>query len=161
MNKATRANALFRPLILLSVFATFLLLFGGWDLARRMNADAKQHEQQLVANGFANKIIEVDKGIVPQTVWDESLANLEARNLAWAQNNIGQYLYDTSFFQYSFVLDKDDRLFFAADTGEMTALSLYENFAPAMHKAIRDIRDRERARRSKGFMLGSLKEPVQ
>jgi diguanylate cyclase (GGDEF)-like protein len=126
-----------------------------------MNADAKQHEQQLVANGFANKIIEVDKGIVPQTVWDESLANLEARNLAWAQNNIGQYLYDTSFFQYSFVLDKDDRLFFAADTGEMTALSLYENFAPAMHKAIRDIRDRERARRSKGFMLGSLKEPVQ
>jgi diguanylate cyclase (GGDEF)-like protein len=59
------------------------------------------------------------------------------------------------------VLDKDDRLFFAADTGEMTALSLYENFAPAMHKAIRDIRDRERARRSKGFMLGSLKEPVQ
>jgi diguanylate cyclase (GGDEF)-like protein len=145
----------------LSVFATFLLLFGGWDLARRMNADAKQHEQQLVANGFANKIIEVDKGIVPQTVWDESLANLEARNLAWAQNNIGQYLYDTSFFQYSFVLDKDDRLFFAADTGEMTALSLYENFAPAMHKAIRDIRDRERARRSKGFMLGSLKEPVQ
>jgi diguanylate cyclase (GGDEF)-like protein len=136
-------------------------MFGGWDLARRMNADAKQHEQQLVANGFANKIIEVDKGIVPQTVWDESLANLEARNLAWAQNNIGQYLYDTSFFQYSFVLDKDDRLFFAADTGEMTALSLYENFAPAMHKAIRDIRDRERARRSKGFMLGSLKEPVQ
>jgi diguanylate cyclase (GGDEF)-like protein len=94
-------------------------------------------------------------------VFQRSLANLEARNLAWAQNNIGQYLYDTSFFQYSFVLDKDDRLFFAADTGEMTALSLYENFAPAMHKAIRDIRDRERARRSKGFMLGSLKEPVQ
>lgn len=156
-----RANELFRPLIMLSVVATILLLIGGYNLALRMNESAKEREQQLVANGIANKIIEVDKGAVPQTVWDDALANLEARNVEWATNNIGQFLYDTAFFQYSFVLDHEDKLFFAADTGEQAPLSIYEPFAHAMHKAIKAARTKEALRRSKGIRLGSLKDPVQ
>ena len=161
MKTEKRANELFRPLIMLSVVATILLLIGGYNLALRMNESAKEREQQLVANGIANKIIEVDKGAVPQTVWDDALANLEARNVEWATNNIGQFLYDTAFFQYSFVLDHEDKLFFAADTGEQAPLSIYEPFAHAMHKAIKAARAKEALRRSKGIQLGSLKDPVQ
>ncbi len=161
MKTEKRANELFRPLILLSVVATILLLVGGYDLAQRMNEAARQREQQLVSNGIANKIVEIDKGAVPQVVWDDALANLEARNIEWATNNIGQFLYDTAFFQYSFVLDHDDRLFFAADTGERAPLSLYEPFARAMHKAVKSARLKEAQRRGKGIQLGSLKDPVQ
>ena len=160
MKKQTRANELFRPLIILSVVASIMLLFGGYDLAMRMNADARQHEQKLIANGFTNKIIEVDKNTVPQTVWDDALANLEAKNIEWAQNNIGQFLYDTAFFQYSFVLDHDDKLFFAADTGERVPLSAYDVLAPAMHKALQTVREREAQRHKAGVVLGSLRDPV-
>jgi diguanylate cyclase (GGDEF)-like protein len=161
MTKETRANELFRPLILLSVVASILLMIGGYDLTMRMDAAEKQHEQQLIANGFSNKIIEVDKSTVPQTVWDDALANLEARNVGWAGNNIGQFLYDTASFQYSFVLDHNDQLFFAADTGESAPLSLYEKFASEMHNAIGLVRAKEKQRHANGVRLGSLKDPVQ
>lgn len=161
MKKQTRATDLFRPIILLSVVASILLLVGGYDLAIQMDSNARQHEQKLVANGFTNKIREVDKNLVPQTVWDDALANLEAGNVDWAKNNIGQYLYDTAFFQYSFVLDRNNKLFFAADTGEPGSPSLYAPFASSMHKAIHGVRAKEAELRSKGAVLGSLKDPVQ
>mgnify|MGYP001764872170 CR=1 FL=1 len=161
MKKQTRATDLFRPIILLSVVASILLLIGGYDLAIQMDTNARQHEQKLVANGFTNKIREVDKNLVPQTVWDDALANLEAGNVDWAKNNIGQYLYDTAFFQYSFVLDRNNKLFFAADTGEPGSPSLYAPFASSMHKAIHGVRAKEAELRSKGAVLGSLKDPVQ
>lgn len=161
MKKQTRATDLFRPIILLSVVASILLLVGGYDLAIQMDSNARQHEQKLVANGFTNKIREVDKNLVPQTVWDDALANLEAGNVDWAKNNIGQYLYDTAFFQYSFVLDRNNKLFFAADTGAPGSPSLYAPFASAMHKAIHNVRVKEAELRSKGAVLGSLKDPVQ
>ena len=84
MKKEKSANELFRPLILLSVAATILLFIGGYDLALRMNQSAKEREQQLVSNGIANKIIEVEKGSVGQVIWDDALSNLEARNIEWA-----------------------------------------------------------------------------
>lgn len=161
MKKQTRATDLFRPIILLSVVASILLLVGGYDLAIQMDSNARQHEQKLVANGFTNKIREVDKNLVPQTVWDDALANLEAGNVDLAKNNIGQYLYDTAFFQYSFVLDRNNKLFFAADTGEPGSPSLYAPFASSMHKAIHGVRAKEAELRSKGAVLGSLKDPVQ
>ncbi|MDQ4420567.1 EAL domain-containing protein [Sphingobium sp. DEHP117] len=126
-----------------------------------MNDAAKEREQQLVANGIANKIVEVDKGAVGQVVWDDALANLEARNIDWATDNIGQFLYDTSFFQYSFALDHQDRLFFATDIGQQAPLSIYTPFARSMHTAIKAARRKEAERRKKGIQLGSLKDPVQ
>ena len=161
MKTEKRANELFRPLIILSVVATILLLVGGYKLAIRMNESAKEREQQLVSNGIANKIVEVDKGTVPQVVWDDALANLEARNIDWANNNIAQFLYDTAFFQYSFVLDHENKLFFAADTGEQAPLAIYDMFASSMHGAVKAARNKEAQRRKKGIELGSLRDPVQ
>ncbi|MCC6481967.1 MAG: EAL domain-containing protein [Sphingomonadaceae bacterium] len=161
MKKEKSANELFRPLILLSVAATILLFIGGYDLALRMNQSAKEREQQLVSNGIANKIIEVEKGSVGQVIWDDALSNLEARNIEWAQNNIVQFLYDTAFYQYSFVLDHEDKLFFSSDTGEQASASVYHPFGSAMQGAISALRHEESVRRSKGIKLGSLKNPVQ
>ncbi len=161
MAKETRAYELFRPLTILSIVAAIMLFIGGLTMAYTVDNAAKEREQQLVANGIAGKITEVYNQLVPQTAWDDALGHLQDRDLAWVENNVGQYLYDTGNFQYSFVLDEQNHLFYAAEMGKSAPLDIYTRFAGGMHKAINAVRQKEAHRRKIGATLGSLKAPVQ
>jgi sensor domain CHASE-containing protein len=161
MTKETRAYELFRPLTILSVVAAIMLFVGGLTMAYTVDNSAKAREQQLIANGIAGSILEIYNQLVPQTTWDDALGHLQDRDVAWAENNVGQYLYDTGNFQYSFVLDENNRLFYAAEMGKSAPLNLYTRFASGMHKSINAIRQKEAYRRKRGVTLGSLTQPVQ
>lgn len=161
MGNQTRANELFRPLTIISLVAALMLFAGGAIMAFGLDDTAKDREQQLIANGMAGKILEVKKSIVAQTVWDDALAHLQTEDKEWAVNNIGQFLYDTAQFQYTFVLDHDNRLFFASDSGAPASLGSYAKFAGGMHRAIEEVRRRELARQETGVNQDSRKDPIQ
>ena len=57
--------------------------------------------------------------LLDYSYWDEAVANLVAnRNLDWADNNIGIYMYDKFGIDSSFVLDADNRPVYAMMAGK-------------------------------------------
>ena len=161
MGKEIRLNDLFRPLTAITVIAAVLLVAGGFLTAQTFDELARKREQTLISNGISGKITEVYRSVVPQVVWDEALDHLQSRNTEWASNNIGQFLYETSGFVYSFVLDHENRLFFAAKDGAQRSTDIYKPFARPMHNAITLVRAKEWARTHGQQDPASLKNPIQ
>jgi len=162
MVKETRANDLFRPLTIVVIIAVIMLFAAGFLMAGKIDAVAKKREQSLIANGIAGKVIEIHKSITPQTIWDNALDHLQRKDTDWAANNIGQFMYDTAGFDYSFVLDHNNSLFFAAHEGKRQPLGSYQVFARSMHRAVERVRQKERTQsaKAKAGRVWSLSAPA-
>ncbi|MCB2013524.1 MAG: EAL domain-containing protein [Sphingobium sp.] len=161
MGKEIKLNDLLGPLTAITVIAAILLVVGGFLTAQTFDELARKREQTLISNGISGKIVEVYRSLVPQVVWDEALDELQSRDAEWANNNVGQFLYETSGFAYSFVLDHENRLFFAAKDGVNRSTDIYQPFARPMHNAITLVRAKEWARIKGKESAASLKNPIQ
>jgi len=161
MVRETRPNDLFRPLTIVAVVAAIMLFAGGLIMSDKVDEVARAREQSLVANGIAGKIIEVNKSLSPLAISDDTLFHLQRKDKQWARRNAGQFLYDVQGFEYSFILDHKNNLFFAAKDGQPIPLPSYHAFARPMHQAVADVRKQEAlhaAKTGSGVFLG---DPIQ
>ena len=106
-----------------------------------------EREQVVVDNGLSSRFEEIGRSVVPQVVWDEAVVNLDNRfERAWAQDNIGTYLHVTGGFQFSWVLDAEDRPVFGMDGGQDAALSSYDALSRSTSSIVARVRQAEAAR---------------
>lgn len=137
-------------IILVALLSTLLLAGVAMALsflAIRLDTETRNREQQLVANGVAGWIDEVQAHVVGQTNWDDALKNLGVSfNLKWAQTNIGQFLHDMGGLERAYVLDAGDRPIYGMVNGADVAPANYENLAVQAGSLVAKIRDREARR---------------
>src|SRR3954469_20732680 len=84
---------LFAPVAIvtgLSIAALIILMI---VTAGRIDGAAARREQALVVNGVREQIVQIEKSVAPQAVWDEAVRRLDNRfDEAWTEANIGQWL---------------------------------------------------------------------
>ncbi|TNE41432.1 MAG: EAL domain-containing protein [Sphingomonadales bacterium] len=160
MVTSARANELFRPLVFLSIAAALMLFVGGLTMMYNIDNTARLRDQSLVANGVKAGILDLYKDVWAIAAWDDALINLERRNSEWAAEYMGRYYYQIAGYDYVFVLDHDDHLFFAAHKGSVRAASIYTGFAGGMHQAIETVRKRERERQNRAQPGAPLRLPL-
>lgn len=137
----------FWPLVALAVATMALLVGTVLSLTHQVDVDALEHEQAIVANGFAGMSVEVAGRVTPQAIWDDAVRNLDTQfSQEWASENIGQYLHDVSGFESAFVLDGDDQPLFASRNGQPEGLDAYAPFVSPMRPLIDRVRMAEARR---------------
>ena len=143
----TRKRDLFWPFACLAFLATVCVAFAGLALVAEFDSAAAQREQIVIANGIRGRMKEVAHLTDLDVVWDEAVRHLDNRfDLAWAQDNIGTFLWQNSKFEYSFVLDSEDGPIYAADKGKTADPSLYAPFARSAASLVASVRSEEKRR---------------
>ncbi len=113
-------------------------------IAGRVDRDALDHEESLVARGMAARTSDIERSITPQTVWDEAVEHLANRfDPAWARENVGAYLLGQSGFDLIFVVDAKDQPVFSEEIGEEMSAAYYERHVPAFAPLLDQVRRRE------------------
>ena len=98
-------------LLAVAAMAVFVLSLVFWS--RGVDESTRLREQELVRQGLASAIAEVEASIVPETTWDEAVLNLDHRgDLAWADANLNDF-YALGFdFSRLLVVDGTDQPFY-------------------------------------------------
>ena len=95
----------------LLAMAVFILSLVLWS--REVDESARTREEALVKEGLALAVAEVERAILPETVWDEAVQNLDhRRDLAWAEVNLNDFYALGYEFSELTVLDPSDRPFY-------------------------------------------------
>ena len=86
------------------VVAAFGLLAGAlWLDSANQDRLAREHERQLIEHAIALVSRQVTLTVKDYSHWDEAVRHLALElDPAWADGNVGGYIYDTFGFEYSF-----------------------------------------------------------
>jgi len=116
---AAKNRDYFWALAAIGVAAIAALTVGLLVFAHRSDLTAKLREQAVIGNGLQARVREIENQVVPQTVWDDAVRNLDNRfSERWARENIGQFFYAVSGFGFTAVLDANDSIQYAMRDGE-------------------------------------------
>jgi diguanylate cyclase (GGDEF)-like protein len=150
MRVTARKTDLSWPIVVLAFAVVAGGALAGLVLVGEFDRAAARREQILVANGIRGRMNEVAHLTDLEVVWDDAVRHLDNHfDAAWAQDNIGTFLWQNSRFDYSFILAADDRPIFAADRGNPAQPSLYATFVGSTASLVAAVR-REEARRGAG-----------
>ena len=106
------------PMAAITLAAVALLLCMVFIIAERVDKGALTHDEALVASGLQAKSVDMERGVAPQTLWDEAVRNIDNQyNKAWVRANIATFLIDQAGFDEIVVLDSADR-FLLAQAGQ-------------------------------------------
>jgi diguanylate cyclase (GGDEF)-like protein len=135
------------PLALLSLGLIMLLVLGTTTLIAQFDGEAIQREQELVANGLADRVNEVGAKLVPQVVWGEAVLKLDTRfDPNFAKESILGYLTQTAGFSSAFVLDPQDQLLIGWDELAFVSSTQFKQFSAQAAPLLAAIRRDEIAR---------------
>lgn len=136
----------FRPLCLLLCTGLVVLLISGVYFIHRFDVLSKQREKALIRHEITSHTHDIAKSILASANRDEAVRNLDnSFDPQWAALHIGTALHRDHRFQYSFVLDHNNRPLFAAENGKtVLAGPAFHTFAPATAALIRSLRTQER-----------------
>jgi diguanylate cyclase (GGDEF)-like protein len=151
------------PVVFIGLLAMCVLVLFLTEFARRTDAATREREEMVVGNGLRASVEETARRVVPQTVWDEAVRRLDnAFDPAWAEDNIAKYLFTMNGFSHAYVLDRADRLVFAAFEGEVAPLASFDPLRSEVAGLIQKVRlaESERAATSAKDRQG-LSEPIQ
>ena len=111
----------------MAVFVASLLIW-----ASHVDRDVRQQEEDLVRRGLIASIKEIERSILPETNWDEAVANLDNRfDPAWANANLNDYFAQDMDFEQLFVLDGDNRPIYGRLHDEAAPPANYHHFSGA------------------------------
>lgn len=139
------------------------LLLGLHEFANQSDRSTREREQSVVMNGFSARMHEIEAQSVTNSVWDAAVENLDNRFSArWAEENVGAYFLNNGNFQFSFVLDHNDKPRFAQFGEKVADASTFNDVAPQISNLLLNVRAQERLRRSRGVKPGeTLRNPIQ
>lgn len=117
-----------------------------------------RREQAVVSNGLISRVNEISGQVVPQAVWDEAVVHLDNRfSPDWARDNIGTYLHATNGFNFSWVLDADDRPVYGMESGADVPLDRYDRLAGSVARIVGEVRAAEARRADEPLIF--LRQP--
>ena len=106
------------PIAALVVAALGLLAGALWFASASQDELARKHERQLIEHAIATVRRQIVLTVKDYAYWDEAVHHLVlGLDPAWADGNVGGYIFDTFGFEYSFVLDGDDRTIYGQIDG--------------------------------------------
>ena len=123
------------------VLGALVAIFGGafW-LTGVQDRMATEREQQIVAASVAAEIEMIDKLSRDYTVWDDAAINLVTRpSRAWADAQIGEYLFAQYGHEFSYVIDRAGRPIYAVEAGKPTRRGPAETLGSGYARAVREI----------------------
>jgi diguanylate cyclase (GGDEF)-like protein len=110
-------------------------------LIERFDVAAADHERAIVQRGVVEVGKELDAVVATQVDWDDAIASLDNKfDPAWADFNLGNYLYTFNGFSHVFVIDGAAKPFYAAAHGERTGLGSYDPFKPVVDQMVPKLR---------------------
>ncbi|MEY4952570.1 MAG: hypothetical protein RL299_994, partial [Pseudomonadota bacterium] len=146
-NRDWRRARLFGPILAMTFGGLALLVVLSIFLVQRFDIVAAEQEQALVEHGFERQLGELNAVVATQVDWDDAITALDHKfDAEWADFNVGNYLYTFNGFSHAYVLDRNERILYAAVNGERSALSEYSSFEAVAQRLIPKIRQAEVAR---------------
>ena len=135
---------MFGPIAAMVLGGLVLLIALSAFLIERFDVASADHERAIVVRGIAEQAKELDAVVATQVDWDQAIAKLDnAFDPAWADYNLGNYLYTFNGFSHVFVIDGAARPVYAAAQGERVNLAGYVLFKPVADQLIPRIRAAE------------------
>ena len=129
------------PLAIIASLIILTLTMGVHVSVQAFDRENVAREQALATNGIALRVEEVALMVVPQADWDEAIRHLDnSYDAAWAESNVGKYLWTTNGFDRSFVLDANDKPIFSSHEGGINPLQDFDMFAGPTANLVRAVR---------------------
>ena len=142
-----RRTGLFGPIVAMVLTALVLLLVLSVFLIERFDLASADHERAIVKRGIVEQGKVLDAVVATQVGWDNAIAKLDNTfDPAWADFNLGNYLYTFNGFSHVFVVDGAAHAFYAAVNGERTGVAAYVPFKSVTDRLIPGLRQAETAR---------------
>ena len=139
-----RRTRLFGPIVSMALAGLVLLVVLAAFLIQRFDVASADHERAIVQRGIVEQGKELDAVIATQVNWDSAIEMLDNKfNPAWADFNLGNYLYTFNGFSHVFVIDGTERPIYAAAKGERSGLAGFVPFKPIADQLIPRIRSAE------------------
>ena len=126
-------------LVLLIILAAFLI--------ERFDVASADHERAIVQRGIVEQGKALDAVVATQVDWDTAIEKLDNKfDPAWADFNLGNYLFTFNGFSHVFVVDGAGLPFYAAADGERADLGKFTPFKPVVDQLALRIRAAESSR---------------
>ena len=136
-----RRTSLFAPILAMTLGGLALVVLLAMFLIGRFDAAAAQHERAIVQRGLLEQAKEIDAVVATQVDWDDAIKRLDIQfDPAWADFNLGNYLFTFNHFSHVFVIDGAARPFYAAVKGERAGLGAYLPFKQAADRLVPKLR---------------------
>ena len=138
---------MFGPIAAMALGGLVLLVVLSAFLIERFDVASADQERAIVRRGITEQFKELDAVVATQVDWDQAIASLDNKfDPAWADFNLGNYLYTFNGFSHVFVIDGGSRAFYAAALGERTNVSAFAPFEQIANELIPRIRKAEAGR---------------
>ncbi len=136
------ADARILPPIAALVVAALGLLAGAlWFASASQDELARQHERQLIEHAIATVHRQTALEVKDYAYWDDAVEHLVlGLDPEWADGNVGAYIHDTFGFEYSFVIDGDDRTIYGQIDGARAAADAFAVLGAALGRLIVEAR---------------------
>ena len=142
-----RRARLFGPIVTMAMAGLALVVVLSVFLIERFDVAAADHERAIVQRGVVEVRKELDAVVATQVDWDQAIASLDNKfDPAWADFNLGNYLYTFNGFSHVYVIDSAAQPIYAAANGERTSITNYAPFRPIVDQMVPQIRAAELAR---------------
>ena len=142
-----RRTRLFGPIVSMALAGLVLLVVLAAFLIERFDAASADRERAIVQLGIVEQGKELDAVVATQVDWDAAIQKLDNQfDPAWADFNLGNYLFTFNGFSHVFVIDGAERPIYAAALGERAALGKFTPFQPVVARLALRIRAVEASR---------------
>ena len=116
-------------------------------LIERFDVAAADHERAIVQRGVVEVGKELDAVVSTQVDWDKAIDKLDNKfDPAWADFNLGNYLYTFNGFSHVFVIDGASQPIYAAAKGERTPMASFTPFQSVVDQLVPRLRRAEISR---------------
>jgi diguanylate cyclase (GGDEF)-like protein/PAS domain S-box-containing protein len=104
--------------------------------AVRQSRDAQQQSARATRGAVGMKVEEIARTAQDYAWWNDSVHHLDLDfDLAWADSNVGWYIYETFGYDVTFVIGRDDRTRYTAIEGERRTANAFE-LAPGLEALV-------------------------
>lgn len=139
-----RRTRLFGPIVSMALAGLVLVVVLSVFLIERFDVASADHERAIVERGIVEQGKELDAVVATQVDWDLAIAKLDNKfDPAWADFNLGNYLYTFNGFSHVFVVDGSEQPIYAAAQGERSSLRDFAAFKPIVDQLIPRLRTAE------------------
>ncbi len=129
------------PIAALVVAALGLLAGALWFASASQDELARDHERLLIEHAVATVRRQTALEVKDYAYWDDAVAHLVlGLDPEWADGNVGAYIYETFGFEYSFVIDGDDRTIYGQIDGARSAADAFAVLGAALGRLIAEAR---------------------
>ena len=112
-----------------------VVVFVGYS-ASRQSEHVHAQATRAARSALATKLDQITRTAQDYAWWNDAVRHLDIEfDPAWADNNVGPYIYETFGYDVTFVIGRDDRTQYAADDGERRIADAFQ-MAPGLDRLV-------------------------